>query len=118
MSIRLRSFALDSEPLGSPVKVGLTLFRSSSLDIVVGLWDNELSSLTLLRGIIEMKPIYPTLEAVGVEMSDDSYLGWCINCGDWTHDSCEPDARNYICPECGLNTCFGAEELVVSGKVY
>lgn len=44
---------------------------------------------------------------------DGSFAGWCIHCGEWTHDSCEPDACNYECPECEQNTCYGAEELLV-----
>lgn len=45
------------------------------------------------------------------------YSGWCTNCGDWTHDSCEPDAHNYECPECERNTCYGAEELLVQNLI-
>ena len=42
----------------------------------------------------------PTFEEVEEQINDDSYAGWCTNCGDWTHDSCEPDARKYQCPVC------------------
>lgn len=61
--------------------------------------------------------LFPTIEEIEEEINSDSYIGWCIHCGDWTHDSCEPDAHEYECPVCGLNTCYGAEELVVMGMV-
>ena len=55
----------------------------------------------------------PKFEEVEAEINDESYAGWCTNCGDWTHDSCEPDARKYKCPVCEKNTCYGAEELII-----
>ena len=39
-------------------------------------------------------------------------LGFCLNCGA-EHDSCEPDARNYHCEECGENKVYGATEIVM-----
>lgn len=48
-----------------------------------------------------------------IEENMNSYAGWCTDCGDWTHESCEPDARKYECPECGQKTCYGAEELLM-----
>lgn len=60
---------------------------------------------------------YPTLEEIQEVIEDGSYQGWCINCGDWTHDMAEPDAHAYECPKCGENKVFGAEELVVLGMV-
>lgn len=38
--------------------------------------------------------------------------GFCVQCGAES-DSCEPDARNYQCDECGANAVFGAEELLL-----
>lgn len=60
---------------------------------------------------------FPTLEEIEEEINSDSYAGWCIKCGDWTHDSCEPDAHKYKCPVCECNTVYGAEELVVLNMV-
>jgi hypothetical protein len=37
--------------------------------------------------------------------------GFCINCGLET-DDCEPDARSYVCDECGQKTVYGAEEIM------
>jgi predicted RNA-binding Zn-ribbon protein involved in translation (DUF1610 family) len=42
----------------------------------------------------------------------ETYEGYCIDCGDWTRDGCEPDAREYECPDCGGQTVYGAEELL------
>lgn len=57
----------------------------------------------------------PTIEEINSEILSVSYMGWCTNCGDWTHDSCEPDAHNCECPVCEQPTCFGAEELIMQG---
>lgn len=38
--------------------------------------------------------------------------GFCIACG-LEHDSCEPDARKYVCEACGEQTVYGAEELLI-----
>ena len=44
----------------------------------------------------------PTFEDIEEHINDDDHSGWCTNCGDWTHDFCEPDASKY-----------GAEELLI-----
>jgi len=51
-------------------------------------------------------------EAVKSEMFGLENPGFCITCG-LEHDSCEPDARNYSCEECGTPTVFGAAELLL-----
>jgi hypothetical protein len=40
-------------------------------------------------------------------------IGFCRACGA-EHDSCEPDAQNYECYECGKFEVFGAEILAIS----
>lgn len=55
----------------------------------------------------------PTIEDIEQHILDDDMSGWCTYCGEWTHDSCEPDAHHYECPECNHMTCYGAEELIV-----
>lgn len=57
----------------------------------------------------------PTLREIK-EASEENQ-GWCTNCEEWTHDSCEPDAHKYTCPECDCNSVYGAEELVLLGLV-
>lgn len=55
-----------------------------------------------------------TLEEI--EEADDLQQGFCIACGA-SRDCCEPDARNYECEDCGKETVFGAQELVLMGLV-
>lgn len=59
----------------------------------------------------------PTIEQVEEVINSDSMEGWCVVCGDWTHDCCEPDAHHYECPVCEQATCYGAEELIITGMV-
>ena len=40
-------------------------------------------------------------------------VGFCIECG--AEHECEPDARRYVCDDCGKSAVFGAEELLISG---
>lgn len=51
-----------------------------------------------------------------IEEAIEDYTGFCIECGA-ERDSCEPDAREYDCYECGANAVYGAEELLVMGLV-
>lgn len=51
------------------------------------------------------------------EEYQESHAGYCTTCQAWTHDCCEPDAREYECPECGKPTCFGADEAMLQGFV-
>lgn len=60
---------------------------------------------------------FPDLEEVQTVIVDSSYQGWCTYCGDWTHDSAEPDTNKYKCPVCEHNTVYGAEELLILGFV-
>jgi predicted RNA-binding Zn-ribbon protein involved in translation (DUF1610 family) len=53
------------------------------------------------------------LAAVDREMSGLDNPGFCISCGNEQED-CEPDARQYQCEECGKNSVYGAEELLIS----
>ena len=61
------------------------------------------------------EPKYPTIEEIETHIETDE--GWCIYCGKWKHDCCEPDASEYECPECEQNTVYHAEELVIQGFV-
>jgi len=55
----------------------------------------------------------PTTEDLIEKIEADDMSGWCTDCEDWTHDCCEPDAREYECPVCENKTCFGAEECLL-----
>jgi Zn finger protein HypA/HybF involved in hydrogenase expression len=46
----------------------------------------------------------------------DGLTGFCVNCRHEQYNV-EPDARNYVCEECGQPEVFGAEELLVMGLV-
>jgi hypothetical protein len=53
-----------------------------------------------------------------LEAHIDSDDGYCTACKAWTNfGGCEPDARNYVCDECGKRTVFGAEEAALMGLV-
>lgn len=43
--------------------------------------------------------------------------GYCTQCREFTTDSCEPDARGYVCDECGEKSVFGAEEALMMGLI-
>lgn len=38
--------------------------------------------------------------------------GFCTHCGA-ERDDCEPDARKYLCEECGNKSVYGAQELMM-----
>lgn len=44
----------------------------------------------------------------------DNNIGFCRACGA-EQDGCEPDARRYLCEDCGHHQVYGAEELVLMG---
>ncbi len=48
-------------------------------------------------------------------VNDD--MGWCVDCQEFTRDMCEPDAREYDCPDCGGSTVYGAEEALVQDMI-
>jgi predicted RNA-binding Zn-ribbon protein involved in translation (DUF1610 family) len=42
--------------------------------------------------------------------------GVCLSCGMVDeYAGCEPDARNYTCPDCGEGQLFGLEEALMMG---
>jgi len=55
-----------------------------------------------------------TLEQI--EEAMESYIGFCTECGA-ERETCEPDAREYECEECGEASVYGAEELLIMGLV-
>ena len=48
--------------------------------------------------------------------AEEMQSGFCLDCG-WMQESCEPDARNYHCDECGADRVFGAQEVLLMGLV-
>ncbi len=52
------------------------------------------------------------LEAVGRSTTSLDNPGFCLACGAEA-EGVEPDARRYICEECGAPRVYGAEELLM-----
>ena len=44
-------------------------------------------------------------------VESDEMIGFCKKCGA-EKECVEPDARGYLCDECGENAVYGAEELL------
>ena len=42
--------------------------------------------------------------------------GYCVECGA-ERGGCEPDARGYECEACGKAAVYGAEELLLMGRI-
>ena len=55
-----------------------------------------------------------TLEQI--EEADEEQCGFCLSCGEM-QECCEPDARAYECDSCGAHKVYGAQELVMMGRV-
>lgn len=54
-----------------------------------------------------------TDEVIAAVKNDDQ-VGFCIECGTM-QDSVEPDARRYMCEECGRLGVYGACEILLCG---
>ena len=52
------------------------------------------------------------MELAESEMFGTDNPGLCLSCGEET-DGCEPDARNYECPNCGKRRVYGASEVLL-----
>ena len=48
--------------------------------------------------------------------ASDDYMGFCLACGAEAY-GVEPDARGYVCEECGAHQVYGAEEVLLMGAV-
>lgn len=55
-----------------------------------------------------------TMEAIEELMEEQG--GACLACGESAY-GVEPDARGYECGGCGASKVYGAEELVLMGRV-
>lgn len=54
------------------------------------------------------------LEETYEKMCDD-YMGWCVECEDFTTSMVELDAEDYPCDVCGNNMVWGAEQALLMG---
>lgn len=57
-----------------------------------------------------------TFSLEAVEDADVNQEGFCISCG-FCQGGCEPDAREYTCEDCGENTVYGAQKILLMGLV-
>jgi hypothetical protein len=53
-----------------------------------------------------------TAEQLLAAISDDVCIGFCVACGAEQY-GVEPDAREYLCQECGSRKVYGAEDLLI-----
>jgi predicted RNA-binding Zn-ribbon protein involved in translation (DUF1610 family) len=53
-------------------------------------------------------------EDIQSAIESEKYIGFCLSCGAET-DGVEPDAREYECDECGVESVYGAEEILIMG---
>ena len=53
-----------------------------------------------------------TVEQLLVAVEADECIGFCVACGA-EHYGVEPDARKYLCEECGQSEVYGAEDLLI-----
>jgi hypothetical protein len=51
-----------------------------------------------------------------IKEADQNNQGFCLACG-CTVDGVEPDARRYLCEECGEERVYGAAEFALMGWV-
>ena len=49
--------------------------------------------------------------------AEESNQGICLTCRCQTHDFCEPDARQYECPDCEEKTVYGYPEALLCGFI-
>ena len=58
----------------------------------------------------------PVLTEEEYRSFQNDYAGFCLACGVM-QECCEPDARKYRCDNCGKSEVYGAEELLLMGRV-
>jgi hypothetical protein len=61
-------------------------------------------------GTTQFKPVMTEQE---YRVIHDDGIGFCLGCGEETLGGVEPDARRYICEECGQPKVYGLEELLM-----
>jgi len=62
-----------------------------------------------LHKSITMKRLLAAVEASQTDLENP---GFCIRCG-YKQDGCEPDAEKYNCEDCGHDTVYGAEQIMI-----
>jgi hypothetical protein len=59
---------------------------------------------------------YHTFTMEQITEASELQAGYCLACGAM-RESCEPDAREYQCYDCKQLKVYGAEELMLMGRV-
>lgn len=62
------------------------------------------------------KKVMIPLAEVEAIVYGDGITGFCLSCGE-SQDGVEPDACEYECESCGESTVYGAEEVLIMGRV-
>lgn len=68
---------------------------------------------TTKTGLAQFKP------TLGVDIGEEDFdggIGWCLACGT-TQDGVGPDARRYVCADCGKSKVYGLAELALMNLV-
>lgn len=73
----------------------------------------EIKTYKTAKGI-EKKKFVVTQEEY--ESLSESYQGICLECGE-VRDNCEPDAEKYECESCGELKVYGAEQMLIMGRL-
>ena len=53
-------------------------------------------------------------EAIDMISSNEDN-GVCLECGEICYGNVEPDAKGYMCEDCGVNGVYGLEEALIMG---
>ena len=61
---------------------------------------------------MNINPNIVSLDRIVYAIEHDDHMGFCLVCGA-DCAGCEPDAREYECPDCAQPTVYGAEECLL-----
>lgn len=68
---------------------------------------------TARSGKTRYRPVMTEAEVASIFHHEGE--GFCIGCGQDADEYCDPDTRQGICPNCGQETIYGLEALIVNG---
>lgn len=54
-----------------------------------------------------------SMDDIVAAVERDENEGFCLNCGEHSGESVEPDAQNYMCSHCNISGVFGAPEILI-----
>ncbi len=69
---------------------------------------------------MSLEQIEPEVEPTLIDESEyaeacELYMGWCMNCKEFTRECTEPDAEGYNCPAYKQCAVVGAEDALLRG---